>query len=49
MYSCTFLGWDGCKKISKILDKTDWYERRHPDSNLLITSYVLMQKQEIKY
>ncbi|CAB5361008.1 unnamed protein product [Rhizophagus irregularis] len=41
--------WDGCKKIGEILDKTDWYNRRHPDPNLLITSYVLMQEQEIKY
>jgi len=49
MYSCTFSGWDGCKKIGEILDKTDWYERRHPDPNLLTTSYVLMQEQEIKY
>ena len=49
MYSCIFSDWNGCKKIGEILDKTDWYERRHPDPNLLTTSYVLMQEQEIKY
>ncbi|RIA85046.1 hypothetical protein C1645_831407 [Glomus cerebriforme] len=32
-----------------LLDKTDWYERRHPDPNLLTISYVLMQEQETKY
>ena len=49
IYSCTFSSWDGCKKIGKIFDKTDWYERRHPDPNILTTSYVLMQEQEISY
>jgi hypothetical protein len=49
VYSCTFSGWDGCNKISEILDKTDWYERKHSDPNLLTTSYILMQEQETKY
>jgi len=49
IYSCTFSSWDGCKKIGEIFDKTDWYERRHPDPNILTTSYVLMQEQEISY